>query len=295
MEQKLTRFLQYLEVERGYSPNTIEAYRLDLTKGFFTFLRELGKLDLGQVTRDDIREYMEMLSKRGNSSITRRRKLASLKSFFNYLTENEGLEVDPTASVKSPKVPEKEPVYLTEEESIHLLKAIAQKSRPQVRERDMAMIILLLHTGARASELINLKLTDVDLQQGQIKIIRKGAKEQYLHLNGETIMALANYLNSRPQAQNGRFFVATNGDNLSRTYIYVTVRRYLSLGGINKGKYGPHLLRHTFCTRLHQKGVSPLVIRDLAGHKNLNTTMRYIKIENKEQAEAIDKLEFGIV
>jgi site-specific recombinase XerD len=71
------------------------------------------------------------------------------------------------------------------------------------------------------------------------------------------------------------------------------VRRYLELAGIDKGKQGPHLLRHTFCTRLHQKGVAPFVIRDLAGHKSLATTMRYVKIENKEQAEAVDRLEFG--
>ncbi|GAH88892.1 unnamed protein product, partial [marine sediment metagenome] len=79
-----------------------------------------------------------------------------------------------------------------------------------------------------------------------------------------------------------------------RSYVYGIVRRYLKLAGIDKGKRGPHILRHTFCTRLHQKGVSPFTIKDLAGHKSLDTTMRYIKIENKEQAEAIDRLEFRI-
>jgi site-specific recombinase XerD len=81
---------------------------------------------------------------------------------------------------------------------------------------------------------------------------------------------------------------------LDRTHVYSIVQKYLKLAGINKGKYGPHLLRHTFCTRLHQKGVGPFTIKDLAGHKSLNTTMRYIKIENREQAEAIDRLEFGL-
>ncbi len=143
------------------------------------------------------------------------------------------------------------------------------------------------------SELTNLKLANVDLERSRIKITRKGNKEQYLHLNGETVMALVSYLANRPSAQNGRFFVRTNGDNLDRGSVYHLVQRYLKLAGINKGKYGPHLLRHTFCTRLHQKGVSPFTIKDLAGHKSLDTTMRYIRIENKEQAEAIDRLEFG--
>jgi integrase/recombinase XerD len=160
------------------------------------------------------------------------------------------------------------------------------------------------------SELTNLKLANVDLERSQIKITRKGDKEQYLHLNGEAVSVLVKYLYSRPhhmrlprfarndeglwpQAQNGRFFVGTKGQNLGGTYVYELVRRYLKLAGINKGKQGPHLLRHTFCTRLYQKGVAPFVIKELAGHKSLNTTMRYVGIENKEQSEALDRLEFG--
>ena len=230
----------------------------------------------------------------GNSSATRARKLAAIKSFFNYLIETERLEVNPATSIKSPRIPEKEPEYLTDEESIHLLTTIAREAKPQVRERDMATVVLFLHTGLRASELTNLKLTNVDLRRSQIKITRKGNKEQYLHLNGETVSALVNYLANRQQAQNGRFFVGTDGSNLDRSHVYGIVRRYLKLAAIDKGKRGPHILRHTFCTRLHQKGIDPLTIKDLAGHKSLNTTMRYIKIENKEQAEAIDKLEFRI-
>ena len=104
---------------------------------------------------------------------------------------------------------------------------------------------------------------------------------------------LARYLANRPEAENGRFFVGTNGANLDRTYLYHIVRRYLKLADLSKGTHGPHLFRHTCGTRLHQKGVGPFTIKDLAGHKSLNTTMRYIRIENKEQAEAIDRLEFG--
>ena len=178
-----------------------------------------------------------------------------------------------------------QPEYLTEEECIRLLETIAQKGRPQVRERDMAMVILFLHTGLRVSELTSLKLVNVDLDRDQIKITRKGDKEQYLHLNGETVRALVNYLANPPEAQNGSLFAGTNGGNLARAHVYGVVRRYLNLAGIDKGKHGPHLLRHTFCTRLHQKGVGPFTIKDLAGHKSLNTTMRYINIEDKEQAD----------
>ena len=296
MKSNLNKFLRYLQIEKGYSEGTIEAYQLDIERGLFPFLRQRGKFEVGEVTKADIRAYLDYLANgKGNSSVTRARKLAAIKSFFNYLVENEELEVNPAASIRSPRIPEKEPVYLTDEESIHLLTTIAQEAKPQVRERDLAMVVLFLHTGVRVSELTKLELANVDLGRGQIKITRKGNKEQYLHLNGETARVLVNYLVNRPEALNGRFFVGNKGGNLDRGYVYGIVRRYLKLAGIDKGKRGPHILRHTFCTRLHQKGVGPFTIKDLAGHKSLNTTMRYIRIENKEQAEAIDRLEFGIL
>ena len=296
MQKELNKFLHYLEVEKGYSQGTIEAYQLDIERGLIPFLHQRGKFRVGEVTKDDIRVYLDYLAlEKGNSGVTRARKLAAIKSFFNYVVENEGLEANPAASIKSPKIPEKEPVYLTDDECIRLLETMAHEAKPQVRERDMAIAVLLLHTGLRVSELTNLKLSNVDFERSQIKITRKGAKEQYLHLNGEAVSVLVNYLHNRPQAQNGRFFVGTKGGNLSRTYVYEVVRRYLKLAGINKDKQGPHLLRHTFCTRLYQKGASLFVIKELAGHKSLNTTMRYVRIENKEQSEALDRLEFGAV
>ncbi|MFH0768358.1 MAG: tyrosine-type recombinase/integrase, partial [Chloroflexota bacterium] len=276
MDSKLKAFIRYLEVEKGYSPGTIEAYRLDIRKGLIPFLHGEGKLEVGEITKADIRDYLDYVAtSKNNSNVTRARKLAAIKSFFNYLVESEGLKLNPAVSIKSPRIPEKEPVYLAEEECICLLATIARKAKPRVRERDMAMVVLFLHTGVRVSELTNLESPNVDLERSQIKITRKGNKEQYLHLNGETVSTLARYLAKRPQAQNGRFFVGTNGDNLNRSYVYGLIRSYLKLADIEKGKRGPHILRHTFCTRLHQKGVSPFTIRDLAGHKSLNTTMRY--------------------
>jgi len=296
VKSKLNTFLRYLQIEKGFSQGTIEAYRLDIGKGLIPFLCQQGKFEAEEVTKDDIRDYLEYAATiRGNSNVTRARKLAAIKSFFIYLIENEGLEVNPAASIRSPKIPEKEPEYLTEKECLRLLEIITRQAKPKVRERDMAIVVLFLHTGLRVSELTNLKLVNVDLEKNLIKITRKGNKEQYLHLNGEAASTLARYLAKRPEALNGRFFVGNGGGNLDRTYVYGIVRRYLKLAGINKGKRGPHILRHTFCTRLHQKGVTPFTIKDLAGHKSLNTTMRYVKIESKEQAEAVDRLEFGIL
>ena len=296
MRSNLNKFLCYLQTQKGYSLGTIEAYGFDIGKGLIPFLLQEGKSQIAEVTKDDIGAYLRFLTlDKGNSAVTRARKLAAIKSFFNYLVENTELKTNPASSIKSPRIPGKEPEYLTDEESIRLLTTIARKAKSKLHKRDIAMVVLFLHTGLRASELTNLKLVNVDLDKNQIKVTRKGNKEQYLHLNGETVRVLKNYLANRPEALNGRLFVGTNGADLNRTYVYSMVRRYMKLAGINKGKHGPHVLRHTFCTRLHQKGVGPFTIKDLAGHKSLNTTMRYVKIENKEQAEAIDRLELGIL
>lgn len=296
MEKRLDRFLHYLRVEKGFPETTTQAYRLDIGKGLIPFLKQRGKSSIKRVAKDDIRAYLSHLATtKGNCSATRARKLAAVKSFFNYLVANEGLKANPAAQVPSPKIPDREPAYLTDEESIRLLRTIAREARPPLRERDTAMVVLFLHSGLRASELTNLELVNVDLESRQMKITRKGNKEQYLHLNRETTAALANYLAERPPAGNGRFFVGNDGGHLDRRYVYDLVRRYLKLAGIEKDKQGPHILRHTFCTRLHQKGVALFTIKELAGHKQIGTTMRYVRIENKEQAEAVDRLEFGIL
>ena len=294
MKGELENFIRFLHTEKGFSQGTIEAYQLDLERGLVPFLCYRGKSEPREVTKDDIRAYLDYVARtRGNCNATRARKLAAIKSFFNYLVDNQELEVNPAASIRSPKVPEKEPVYLSDEELSRLLRAIVRKARPQVRERDMAIVILFLHGGLRVSELTRLDLPNVDLEICQIKIIRKGNREQYIHLNQETKTALASYLAKRPHSGNGTFFVGERGGSLTRGYVYGLIRRYLKLAGIDKGKQGPHILRHTFCTRLHQKGVSPFTIKELAGHKSMDTTMKYVKIENREQIEAIDRLQFG--
>ena len=176
-----SQFLRYLQNEKGYSQGTIEVYGLDIGRGLFPFPRQQGKSEIREVTKADIRAYLDYLvTGRGNSNATRARKLAAIKSFFNYLVETEGLEVNPAASIRSPRIPEKEPEYLTEEECIRLLETIARKGRPRVRERDMAIAVLFLHTGLRVSELTNLKLINVDLERSQIKITRKGNKRAAL-------------------------------------------------------------------------------------------------------------------
>jgi len=183
---------------------------------------------------------------------------------------------------------------LAEDECIRLLQTVVQRAKPKVQDRDLAMVILFLATGLRASELCNLKLSDVNLREKQIKAVRKGGKEQYLNLNGEAMRALTRHVMAGGQSKNGWLFVSARGQRLRRASVYGVVRKYLRLANIDKGKWGPHMLRHSFCTILPQKAVDPFVIQNLAGHKSLQTTMRYVRIGNNEETEAVSRLEFGI-
>ena len=120
MKSKLNKFLRYLQIEKGVPQGTIEAYQLDIEKGLIPFLQQRGKSEIAEVTRDDIRAYLDYLVvDRGNSNVTRARKLAATRSFFNYLVEIEELKANPASSIKSPRIPEVQPEYLTEEECIH--------------------------------------------------------------------------------------------------------------------------------------------------------------------------------
>jgi len=158
----------------------------------------------------------------------------------------------------------------------------------------MSIVLLSLHAGLKASELAELKPTDVKLGTNQVKVTRSEGKRQFLHLNDATTMVLARYLATKPQSRNGRFFVGLQGQELSRGVIYKIVRKYLDLAGIDRGKHGPDLLRHTFCTRLYRKGVDPFTIKELAGYKKLETTFKYIPLGNDGEYKAVDQLQLGI-
>jgi len=269
----------------------VDEYRLDVERSLVPFLGKLGMLNARNITKDGIQRYLNYLAKeRGNCSATRARKLASAKAYFNYLVETGVLKENPARSIRSPKIENKQPEYLTDLEINRLLDTVKHRAKPEMIQRDLAMIIILLHTGLRVSELTGLKTVDIDIGTKQLKVLRKGRKEQYVPLNSEAVKVLGEYLSQREQFQTDRCFVDIKGNSLSRVSLYNIVRRYFNLAGIKKDKKGPHVLRHTFCTRLHRKGVDPFIIKELAGHKNLSTTMRYISIEDKQHAHAVEKL-----
>jgi len=297
MKNIIERFLTYLGQELGYSLNTVKAYRHDLKK-FKEFILSQNKNSINQVKEQDIRNFLldlvEANSKhRGNSKVSRARKQATLRSFFNFLTERKIINHNPMLNVKNLKLDSREADFLTEKEYKQVLKIIREQKRP-LWIRDFAIFTTFLGTGIRLSELINLKLHNANLEKGSIKIFRKRGKEQYLPLNKDVIKAIKDYLKVRPNVKEKALFLSKRGKKFHPSTVWYLVKKYLALAGIQKDKTSPHTLRHSFGVALVSKSIPLVSIQKLMGHKRLETTARYLHISDENLRYAVSKLSLSI-
>lgn len=296
MRNHITQFLNYLSVEKNYSPRTIKAYHHDLDK-FVGFLESINRANIKTVSREDIGLFLSQLKSKGikkpNAAITMARKIASIKSFFKWLTRRKILKENPAIDIETPKIPEREPSYLTQEEYQHLLAVVKFKATPYYCLRDLAIVGTFLGTGVRLSELVGLKLENVNLQESQesIRVIGKGNKERTIPLNENVVNALAKYFKKRPEVESSLLFISRLGDGLSTGGVYHLIKRYLKEADIKKEKVGVHSLRHTFATSLlNNKNVNIVHIQELLGHKKIETTRRYLHINDLDLRNAVNSL-----
>jgi site-specific recombinase XerD len=290
MQKLITQFLHYLEVERSFSPRTISAYRHDLNM-FVEFLESVGKANITTISKDDVRQFLSERAKT-NGAVTRARKLSAVKSFFKHLGREGIIEANPVSDIEAPKLPQKEPAYLTETEYRNLITTVRREATPFYIARDTAIIILLLGTGIRLSELVGLTLDRISLEKSgrSIKVRGKGDKERIVPLTDEVVVALEQYLKGRPDVSSNHLFISRLGDELHARSVYGLVKKYLKATGIKKNKVAVHSLRHTFGTSLLNNGVNIVVIQELLGHKKLETTRRYLHINNIDLRNAVDSL-----
>lgn len=283
MKQLIAQYFDYLNATGNYSHNTLEAYRMDIEKGFAPYLRRLGKSSASEITPLDITGYLDYVTRvQGNGEAARARKLTAIRTFCRFLVEHHIIPEDPSSSIRSPHIVKKEPLCLTDDECDRLLKSVSGKTRPYDRLRDMSIIMLILHTGLLVSELVTLKISDVNLLENKLRVTRDNKHGQWLALDRDTVRVLTEFLAFRPVHHGPRLFAGAEGGTLHRTTIYRIIKRNLKLAGIDKAKHGPHLLRHTFCMRLHRQGYSPDQIQNLAGHKSIATTMKYVRRQPSE-------------
>ena len=271
-------FLDSLWVERGVSDHTLKAYGSDL-QGLALSLAQKGK-GLRSATREDLLDYLAKRVQQGVKPRTTARLLSSQRRFYQYLLREGRIQQEPTAQIAAPKLGRPLPKSLTEEDVEALLAA------PDLEEalglRDRAMLELLYASGLRVSELVGLKLGEVSLAQGVVRVFGKGGKERLVPMGEECLEWLQRYMKeARPELLSGRMadamFVTRRGEAMTRQAFWYLIKRYAQRANINCS-LSPHTLRHAFATHLLNHGADLRVLQMLLGHSDLSTTQIYTHV-----------------
>jgi site-specific recombinase XerD len=273
--QSVQIFLRALQGQ-NYSPKTLRAYGDDLTQ-FLAFVQK-NRVDWdtpSRLTREDIEGFLHYLSAQRMSGITRVRKLAAIRKFFAFMAENKILAGNPANTIKGARREEKEPNILYKEQ----YKALLYEASDNIR--DYAIMMTFLQTGIRLSELVNLRVEDVDFEHRILTVRQgKGKKDRQIPLVDEAVKALRNYLryrNTELILDDEIFFLAKNGTSLNVSSVKYLVAKYVKKAGIRK-KVSVHTLRHTFGAHKADKHMSLATLQTLMGHKKKETTLKYIHL-----------------
>lgn len=288
MKEQVQRFLDYIVEEKGYSSNTLAAYRNDLTQ-FVEFV--VPKVNSwAAVTRDLIIDYiMRMKSGQEYASSTVARKVAAIKSFFHYLVDIGMLEDDPTATLDSPRIRKRLPKAISAEELEILLAEPAEEETPKAL-RDRALLEVLYGTGLRVTELVSLDVDDVNLASNTLRVVRpKDNAERIVPIHERAIEPLREYLErARIQLlrdpQEPALFLNHRGNRLTRQGLWLIVKHYVREVGISED-ITPHTLRHTFATHLVEKKADLEYVQELLGHANISTTQVYTQVSAEGTSE----------
>lgn len=287
----LLSFLNYLSYERGLSENTLHSYRFDLTE-FLEYL-ESQNLNIGNLTPKDIDAYIHFSSKRGVEPATIARYISAIRTFFKFLVVNEYIEENPAEFVERPKVSRDIPLFLTEEE-VEIIKGTITKveKNDAKKVRDITMVELLFSCGLRVSELINLKLENINLSGSYIVVKGKGNRQRLVPLGKIAKRYLSEYLLVRKKTMekfskdDGYLFISKLGKKISRISVWKMVKKYSVLSGLSKN-ISVHTFRHSFATELLRGGADLRSVQELLGHKSILATQIYTHITEESKFKAV--------
>ncbi len=309
LPNSVTDFLTYLETIKNKSENTIDAYRKDLII-FFRFMikyRDLVKderiefeeIKINSIDDDflksiklrDLYAFMSFIEKyRGNSAYARARKVATLKSYFKFLQGKAKIITDnPTLELESPKVNKRHPIYLTLNQSLHLLESLDKKNKNYAR--DYCILTLFLNCGMRLSELCNIQISK--FKNDTLTIIGKGDKERTVYLNAACLKALANYLHVRNDSkalpEDKKFLLLSSRNSpINQRTVEMMVKKHATNAGLVDDKYTPHKLRHTAATLMYKYGkVDIRSLQVILGHENISTTQIYTHVDDESLRDAV--------
>ena len=278
-------FLDYLFIEKGLSQNTVLSYKNDIYSFSLWSLKELG-IPLKKINKIDINQFISHLFKEGLKSSSVNRKISTLKAFYTFLLKKKEIEASPMEDIVMPKQEKYLPVSMSEIEVEKLLNS--PDVNISIERRDKAMIEMLYATGMRVSELVNLKLIDVDIQRSVIKVLGKGSKERLIPY-GEVAGDFLNlYLKDRTKSNIKETFLSNRGTKITRGAFWQRIKIYLSREGL-KNSISPHTLRHAFATHLLNRGADLRTVQILLGHSDLSTTQIYTHIAKQRLGEILKK------
>ncbi len=276
----LDEFCDSLWLEDGLSRNTLESYRRDLSK-FSAWLQQRRSAPIWQATHADIQGFLaHLVNERKARATSTSRALSSLKRLFRYLLRQSRVDVDPTLQIAAPKLPRSLPKNLTEQDVELLLGA--PDAQTLLGLRDRTMLEVLYATGLRVSELVTLRVAQVSMDMGVVRVMGKGGKERLVPLGEEALDWLKRYLaEGRPALLAGRLsdamFVTGRGEAMSRQMFWYLIKKHARHGGLHK-PLSPHTLRHAFATHLINHGADLRVVQLLLGHADISTTQIYTHV-----------------
>lgn len=274
----IEEFLKYIREEKNYSDLTIESYRSDLEE----FLICINAKDLSKVTKIDIKSYLKDLFDKGNSSSTVSRKISTLKSFYKYMKLVGNINASPMNTIKYPKKEKSLPKFIQYNE---LEEMIEISKQGDLGPRNNLIIELMYSTGVRVSELVNIKLTDIDLDSKKIRIFGKGSYERFVFLGEYATYAINNYTNDlRLKLLNGKtneyLLLNKDGNKITTRGVAKIIDKLIEETSV-KTKVSPHTLRHTFATHLLDNGCDLRSVQEMLGHKNINSTEVYTHVTSE--------------
>jgi site-specific recombinase XerD len=282
-------FLAYCKTEKGLSEGTVKNYKQDIQE-LLAFINKSKKQKINdsfvkKIKIADLRKFTYYLEEQKNIKSTRRRKISSIKSYFEYLEDEIGMIKDnPSRKLKTPKPPKRQPIYLTLEESTQLIQSIEKSCSSKNFERDYCIIVLFLNTAMRISELENMTINNI--KGDVLTIIGKGDKERSVYLNDLSLKVINQYLSVRDkyEIQGNKFF------NIKMNEIRKLVKNYILKAGIdNAKKYSPHKLRHTSATLMYKYGKTDIrSLQEILGHENIATTAIYTHVDNEDLRKAVN-------
>lgn len=290
VQKHLSRYFEYCEYRKDLDAKTLKAYRIDLRQYF----EQVGKDEL---KKDQIEQYISDLHKKYKQK-TIKRKIASVKAYYNYLEEEELIRVNPFHKIKVKfREDVKLPRIIPRDEIEQLLNYMYQnkpckESTKKYWLRDIAVIEILFSVGVRVYEISNIKTENVNLNTGAICIMGKGGKERYIQIGEKTVLnLLKEYCKANEQKinQSGFFFANNRGERLTEQSIRLMIKKYTKLAGI-KRNITPHMFRHSFATYLIEEGVDISCVQHILGHSSIKTTQIYIHVAIKKQAEILETL-----